>query len=315
MATISNQIISNETPAADAYGLIVRPIGGSGGGDVTIVAPLGQQPMADSVSVAIADDQTPLDTEGVIVDGVNPAIRATVQSFAFINPLSTILTDPVSGLRWDPVRVTSAGSSGISGSSPAFTGQIAASEFPCVGVCGVAAIYLLDGGFDGEIRVVGGPEGVQAPIDLVYNATDDIVVSGGLPLNKLLLVPVGGFATVALYITIFNSGFFDFFIQAGPGTLNMPKVLPLIAEAPAAISVGVVSTAILAANAARKSARIVNTSLNRVSLAFGAPAVLDSGMTLYPGGAFNMDRFDYNTAAINGIASAAASNVGVQEFT
>jgi len=40
--------------------------GGGGGGNVVIIGPLGQQPMAQSVSVVIASDQTPISITGTV---------------------------------------------------------------------------------------------------------------------------------------------------------------------------------------------------------------------------------------------------------
>jgi len=97
--------------------------------------------------------------------------------------------------------------------------------------------------------------------------------------------------------------------------IDVSTKTPLTPSSPVAVLVGVASTQILSANSNRKGGRLVNTSNVRVSLGFGSPAVLDSGITLYPTGSFNMDEYDFNILVINGIASAAASNVGVQEFT
>ena len=88
----------------------------------------------------------------------------------------------------------------------------------------------------------------------------------------------------------------------------------LAPASPAAVSVGVASTALVASNANRRGLVLVNTSTARVSLGFGVAAVLDAGITLYPGDSFSMDEYSFDTGAINAIASAAASNVGVQEF-
>ena len=88
----------------------------------------------------------------------------------------------------------------------------------------------------------------------------------------------------------------------------------LAPSSPTAASVGVASAQAVAANASRKGLKLVNTSNARISLGFGAAAVLDSGITLYPGGAFNMDAWDFDLGAVNAIASAAASNLGVQEY-
>lgn len=86
--------------------------------------------------------------------------------------------------------------------------------------------------------------------------------------------------------------------------------------APGAVSVGVASGALVAANTARRHLVIVNTSNAYVSLGFGAAAVLYSGITLNPlGGSYEMSETQGNLyrGAINAIASAAASNVGVQD--
>lgn len=88
----------------------------------------------------------------------------------------------------------------------------------------------------------------------------------------------------------------------------------LTPSAPVAASVGVASAQALAANAARKGVCCVNTSDARISLGFGAAAVLDSGVTLYPGDSFHMEEYDFDVGAINAIASAAASNLAIQEY-
>uniref|UniRef100_A0A6M3LIQ6 Uncharacterized protein n=1 Tax=viral metagenome TaxID=1070528 RepID=A0A6M3LIQ6_9ZZZZ len=90
----------------------------------------------------------------------------------------------------------------------------------------------------------------------------------------------------------------------------------LTASAPAAVSVGVASTVILVANANRKGCLLVNTSAGYISLAFGAAAVLYSGITLGPlDGTFKMDKHSLILGEIRGIASQAACNIGVQELT
>jgi hypothetical protein len=89
----------------------------------------------------------------------------------------------------------------------------------------------------------------------------------------------------------------------------------LTASAPAAGSVGVASAQLVASAATRKGLVLVNTSVATVSLGFGAAAVLNSGITLLPGDSWSMDEYCFSTGAINAIASVAASNVAVQEFT
>lgn len=89
----------------------------------------------------------------------------------------------------------------------------------------------------------------------------------------------------------------------------------LTPSGPTNASVGVATASAVAANANRKGLVITNTSVNTVSLGMGAAAVLNSGITLYPGGVFVMDDYTFTTVVINAIASAAASNISVQEFT
>ena len=91
-------------------------------------------------------------------------------------------------------------------------------------------------------------------------------------------------------------------------------VVDLAPSAPTAASVGVASAQALAANASRKGLVMVNTSSARISFGFGSAAVLDSGITLYPGGVFEMDAFMFDLGAVNAIASAAASNLAIQEY-
>lgn len=87
-------------------------------------------------------------------------------------------------------------------------------------------------------------------------------------------------------------------------------------NAPVAVSVGVVSAEAVTINASRKGLILVNTSTAYISIAFGAAAVLYSGITLNPsGGSFCMDEYSFTTAQVRAIASAAASNLSVQEFT
>lgn len=100
--------------------------------------------------------------------------------------------------------------------------------------------------------------------------------------------------------------------QSGTWLINTKN--NLTSNAPSSASVGITSSQILAANANRKGLVLVNTSSANISLGFGTAAVLNSGITLYPGGAFNMDEYCFTTSAITAIASAATSNLGIQEW-
>lgn len=81
-----------------------------------------------------------------------------------------------------------------------------------------------------------------------------------------------------------------------------------------AVSVGTASTSTVASNANRAGLILVNTSTARISCTVGT-AVLNSGVSLFPGGTWTMDQYTFTTAAIACIAGAAASNISVQEFT
>lgn len=96
------------------------------------------------------------------------------------------------------------------------------------------------------------------------------------------------------------------------GTLNTKSALT--PSAPTAASVGIASAQILAATA-RKGLVLTNTSNARISLGFGVAAILNSGVTVYPGGTFQMDEYSFTVGTITAIASAAASNLGIQEYT
>lgn len=100
--------------------------------------------------------------------------------------------------------------------------------------------------------------------------------------------------------------------QAVPTTTNR---FSLTAASPAAATVGITSASALVTNASRKGLVIINVSINRVSLGIGVAAVLNSGITLLPGGVWNMDEYSFSTAAINAIASLAGSVISIQEFS
>lgn len=88
----------------------------------------------------------------------------------------------------------------------------------------------------------------------------------------------------------------------------------LTASAGTAVSVGATSTATVASNTNRAGLILVNTSVQRMSCTVGT-AVLNSGVSLFPGGTWTMDQYSFTTGAIACIAGAAASNISVQEFT
>ena len=78
--------------------------------------------------------------------------------------------------------------------------------------------------------------------------------------------------------------------------------------------VGVASTNVLAANANRIFAELVNDSDNVIYLALGTPAVMNRGIRLNAnGGEFEIGLTNLYTGAVTAIAGVAASNLTVSE--
>lgn len=89
-------------------------------------------------------------------------------------------------------------------------------------------------------------------------------------------------------------------------------VTPLTPAAPAVGSVGVASADLLAADTTRKQVYLKNTdTTDKISLGFGATAVLGSGITLDPGEGTLLDRTVCG-AQITAIAAAAATPIAIQ---
>lgn len=97
------------------------------------------------------------------------------------------------------------------------------------------------------------------------------------------------------------------------GTVNTKT--NLIPSVPTSIIVGVASIQVVAANANRKGLIFVNTSNRRISLGFGATAVLDNGVTLFPESTYKMGEFDFYTGVVRAIASGNNSNLAIQEYS
>lgn len=89
----------------------------------------------------------------------------------------------------------------------------------------------------------------------------------------------------------------------------------LTASSPTSASVGTSSAQAVASNASRRGLILTNTSANIISLGIAATAVLNSGITLAPYAVWFMDEYSFATGAINAIASAASSNLAIQELT
>lgn len=258
---------------------------------------VGQKVMASSVPVVIASDQTGINT---FLDknnsGTIAALNATV--VATTNGCSTVSFD-VTGT-W------------------------------------VATIVIEATTGDGNWFVVNGD----------VDVTDSI--SSSFTANTFVTVPCGSFSQVRLRASLYTSGtaninwnssvgsnVIEVFntnpasflttsrLQDGSGNninsisngLNTNTKTALTASSPAAVSIGVASGTAVAANPNRKGLVLTNTSTHTISFGIGVAAVLNSGITLTPGGIWIMDEFNFTVAAINGIASAASSNLAIQEFT
>lgn len=118
---------------------------------------------------------------------------------------------------------------------------------------------------------------------------------------------------IALLPAALVGGRLDVNLGAAPAAISTKTALT--ASAPTSGSVGTSSASLVASNANRRGLVLTNRSNNEVSLGVGATAVAGSGIVLAPGAVWTMNEYTFTTAQINAIASAAASNVGVQEFT
>ena len=107
------------------------------------------------------------------------------------------------------------------------------------------------------------------------------------------------------------------------GTLQYQQLNAIIGPvlnpaAPSTVAVGVISVAIVAINPGRRGLVLINTSTAGQTISLhlnGGVAVVLSGIVLFPGDVFEMDRYTFVTGAINGIASAAAGAMAIQEFS
>lgn len=100
------------------------------------------------------------------------------------------------------------------------------------------------------------------------------------------------------------------------GTFAVQATNTLTAVTHSAATCGVTTGAMLAANANRKYALIVNDSDTDIYIKIGASAVMNQGIRINAnGGSYEMSHSfgNLNTGAINGITSAAGKNVIVTE--
>lgn len=211
-----------------------------------------------------------------------------------------------------------------SGTIVALNGTVAATTNGCsiisFNVTGTwVATIVVEGTLDGGTTWL--------PIDADVDATDTIINS--FTVNGLVTVNCASYGQVRLRASLYTSGTLSASWEAGAGlslvqvyntnaaSFRVTVVPPVLTPAaPTATAVGVASASALASNASRRGLVMTNTSANKISLNIvGGAAVLNSGITLYPGGTWYMDEFTYTTAAIFAIASAASSNLAIQELS
>lgn len=254
-------------------------------------ASLGQKAMAASLPVVLASDQSALAV--TVADGADVAEGATTDAAVVVNAAGTISGKLRGLVKWAYERM------------PASLGQqTMIVSLPVVIASNQSAL------------TVNLPAGAATEGTLTSVAADLATINSTLQSG-------------AQFTQITGSGVGA--VQAAVRAGSAPPLLTdnalvvtardpistktdLTPSSPAVTSVGVASASAVAANANRKGLVLTNVSTARISLGFGGAAVLDSGITLYPGGTFEMDEYMFDLGAVNAIASAAASNLGVQEF-
>lgn len=100
------------------------------------------------------------------------------------------------------------------------------------------------------------------------------------------------------------------------GNLKVIEQLSSLAGlAPTSSVVGITSAEVLTSNTSRKGLILLNLSKRKISFGLaGAPAVLNSGVTLLGGGVWTMDKGTFTTDAITAIGEGANLDLAIQEF-
>lgn len=283
--------------------------------DAALPATLGQTTMANSLAIVIASDQTTLTVQGPSgVAGTPSGGILTVQGTNLGAPMASAMID-TSNSTATPLTAgstfTGAWKDVTSFSNLTlivFADQVSATD-------GLVFEFSTDGTNvdDNDMYTVPASSGQQISIPLVAKYVRIRYVNGGVNQGAFRLqsklhnaYPKGSSQRVG---TPINNE------QDAELTLAVIARQSLSASSPTATSVGITSASAVASNANRKGLTLVNTSIARISLGIGTAAVLNSGITIYPGGSWEMDLFNFTTAAVNAIASVAASNLAIQEFT
>lgn len=335
--------VLNSSPVGTEYGLAVRLVGATGGGgpatiadganvvegalaDAAIItdttgtingklrglikwafermpASLGQKLMTLSFPVVISSDQSTLPISGSV----------SVSNFPATQPVSAVNLD-IRDLVFATDKVDVSGSTSVGVTGPLTDAQlravavpISAASLPLPTGASTSALQttgntslanldvllstrLAEATFTGRINTLGQKASAASTPVVIASDQSSISVSGPLTDAQLRATPV-------------------------PITGTVSTKTDLTPAAPSAVSVGVASGVAVAANANRRGLKLINTSNATISLGLGNAAVLNSGITLVPYGVFNMDEYDFDLGAINAIASAAASNLAIQEYS
>lgn len=287
------------------------PGGGGGGGDVTLTVSdveIGAVELKDSATdnrATVRNSDPDASDFGLVVRNIPSGTQVVSGPFLTDTQLSA--------------RLNTLGQKTMALSAPVVIASNQ-SAFP-VTVAGVATQTGLDT-ISGQIDALTNTVATEASQSLIFNQLD-FLTSG-------LTIDLASRASEATLLTMLTEAAFEARINTlGQKTManSTPVVLAsdqsgipiaktdLTPSSPTAATVGVTSAQAVASNSNRKGLILVNTSVNTISLGFGAAAVLNSGVTLFPGDSFSMDDYSFDTGAVNAIASAAASNLAIQEFT
>lgn len=351
---------------------VLRTTGGGGvGTEVEIVAPLGQQPMASSIGVVIADDQTPIPVSStppadtiangtingvgqeiavVVPEGYNSVLVKFTQNGALDATIVAIdgtsagftsllrLFNFISG-KWEEFVNLNNFPLGTDLLIPAISGQTisiavnsynsGSGDFELIATNANPHVYnLTDSELALRLNTLGQKTAANSAPVVIASDQSAIPISGTVDTE---LPPAASLADNVANPTVPGVGAFGMMfdgvtwdrlrgdsangILVNHGTNNIVSTKgDLEPEAPTVAIVGVASAQHVAADSTRRGLHLRNLSQARISLGFGFPAVLDSGITLYPRDSYQMGEYDFDLGAVNAIASAAASNLAIQEY-
>jgi hypothetical protein len=281
----------------------------------------GQALMAASVPVTIASNQSTVPVSGAFFQATQPvSIAATVAISAAALPLPAGAATEATLSSLNTKIPASPSTDRTTAAAPFSTRLSDGAAFYDSTKTGQLPAALIGGRLDVNI----GASSATVPVSGTFFQATQPISAAALPL------PTGAATETTLGTRLADATFTGRINTQGQKAMaaSTPVVIAsdqslllvstktaLTASAPTAGSVGVASAQLVASAATRKGLVLVNTSAATVSLGFGSTAVLNSGVTLLPGDSWSMDEYCFFTGAINAIASVAASNVAVQEFT